>query len=315
MDKSCIMDSLGRKALPFISVVIPTYNRSRLLEDCIDSLLKQDYPKEKFEIIIVDDGSTERLPFDSRSIYFSCRATIRYFKFGINKGAGAARNMGLDMAVGEIVAFTDDDCIAESSWLRRISDTFLHFPDAAAVGGAVLNPGNSALSWASYIIGFSSWFPTGKIRRINNIPTCNIAYKRDEIKNNRFSEEYKDTVFEDSLFNYELASRGKSFIFDPEIKIIHNKWGHSFDGRIFYQEQVRYANGFLKGGYRVFGRPGKILLKCPILNLLCLRIVFVFLRCLRSKKFLLKFISSFSLIIKGEWSRNWLIFKGLRYGA
>ena len=86
-------------------------------------------------------------------------------------GAGAARNVGLENAKGEIIAFLDDDCRVPPEWLDKIIETFKKYPEAAAVGGALRNPDNTPLAWASYILEFSEWFPTGPTRKVRNIPT------------------------------------------------------------------------------------------------------------------------------------------------
>ena len=98
-----------------ISVVIPVYNAKRYLERCIEALLSQSYPKENYEIIMIDNCSTD----DSAAI-------IRKYPFvkllSENKqGAYAARNRGVSASNGKVIAFTDPDCIPCTDWLQNIS--------------------------------------------------------------------------------------------------------------------------------------------------------------------------------------------------
>jgi len=175
-----------------ISVIVITYNRKELLKNCLKSLVNQNFDKEDYEVIVIDDGGndgTKTLVKDFQRKF----PNVRYY-YQINKGYGAARNNGLSKARHELVAFTDDDCIVEKDWLKKIDYCFYKFPTASAIGGSVINPYNTNLAWASYILNFSSWLPIGKIRKIRDIPTVNIAYKRMHIKNQKFSEKYHPGV-------------------------------------------------------------------------------------------------------------------------
>ena len=92
--------------LPFFTVVIPTYNRSKLLKGAIQSVLKQTY--ENFELIVVDDASTDNTKNIVKSFYDN---RIRYMMNYHAKGGAGARNAGIFIAKGKWVAFLDDDDI------------------------------------------------------------------------------------------------------------------------------------------------------------------------------------------------------------
>lgn len=308
METKNIMHSAIKKKTPFVSVIIPTFNRKQRLLQCMESLRKQDYPRHKYEIIIVDDGSQEAV-----SGYLSLRKkNSSIIRQPFNKGAAAARNMGLKQAKGRIVAFLDDDCQPLPNWLTTIIRTFDQYPDACAVGGSVLNAAAGPIAWASYIIEFSCWFPCGKSREVSNIPACNIAYRKKHLAGVFFPEDYKGAGFEDSLFNHRLLGKGKKIIFNPDIQVQHYKWSEGCSLDDFYQDQKRYALGFLKGGYQVFGYYGKLLMRYRVLNMLCPHIFLMFVRCLKAKKYLKFFILNFGLICRGEWSRNKMIYFCIR---
>lgn len=90
---------------PFISVVIPTYNRKEIVERCLKHLLNQTYPSDRYEIIIIDDGSTD----GTRELVIRIAATaptrILYSFFQTNKGPAMARNTGIKKSSGEIILF------------------------------------------------------------------------------------------------------------------------------------------------------------------------------------------------------------------
>lgn len=292
---------------PNISVVVPTFNREESLIRCLGALLRLDYPENNYEIIIIDDCSTDNTEYACGDYLCSYGQRIHYIKHCENLGAAAARNTGIRSAKGEYVAFLDDDCSPHGNWLKEIVQTFRRYPEAAAVGGGIINGTDTRLAWASYLLEFSSWFPAGKTRRINNIAACNIAYKKCEIACCAFPEEFKGLGFEDSLFNYNIISSGKTIIFNPEVKVTHYRDEAYFHKESFYRCQERYALGFVQGGYRVFGRLGVLFVNLPVLNLFSPRLLLVFFRCLRSRENSRQFILNIALIVKGEWLRNKII--------
>lgn len=117
----------------FVSIIVPVRNERANIEECIISLLNQDYPKEKYEIIIVNghsrDGTLEVLS----------KLPVKVIEDG-GRGASEARNRGVAYARGEIVAFTDGDCVAQPDWIKNLAGSF-DGPDVGGVGGA-LRTGN-----------------------------------------------------------------------------------------------------------------------------------------------------------------------------
>lgn len=98
-----------------VSVIIPTYNRSRFIEKAINSVLQQTY--KDFEIIIVDDGSTD----NTRDVIDACGNQIRYF-YQTNNGAASARNKGINESKGGYIAFLDsDDYFCKENLFKKIS--------------------------------------------------------------------------------------------------------------------------------------------------------------------------------------------------
>lgn len=121
--------------LPFISIIIPTYNRPDQLCACLECLAGLDYPRDRFEVIVVDDGSdtSPQEIVDSVRDRLDARLLRRP-----NGGPAAARNAGAAQARGAFLAFTDDDCFPAPDWLYELAVCFSGKPDHA-VGGRTLN--------------------------------------------------------------------------------------------------------------------------------------------------------------------------------
>jgi len=110
----------------FVSIVIPTRNNEKVLEDCLKSLRKQDYPKNRFEIIIADDHSTDKTA-----------AVAKKYGVKIVKSSGPPgrqRNDAIAAAKGQIIGFIDSDCVAEKSWISKGVSNFTD-DNIAIVGG------------------------------------------------------------------------------------------------------------------------------------------------------------------------------------
>src|SRR5215469_13147231 len=119
---------------PPISVIVPTCFREKMLIDCVASLLNQSYPN--FETIIIDQAPEPRLERDL-SARFGCEKRIRYMHVA-RAGASRARNLGVKAASSRIVAFIDDDAVADPGWLQAIADAFADCRRPALMAGRIL---------------------------------------------------------------------------------------------------------------------------------------------------------------------------------
>ena len=115
-----------------ISVVIITRNRAESLKDVISSLTTQSRPPD--EVVVVDNASEDHTR--GVALGFNGRLNIKYV-YEEKRGIPYARNAGIDNAGGDIVAFIDDDCIADEDWLGCIEIPFIRDPHVGAVGGGV----------------------------------------------------------------------------------------------------------------------------------------------------------------------------------
>ena len=126
------------QSLPFVSVIVPTYNRPDYLEDAVYSVMAQDYPADCFEIIVVDNGSTDdtckrvsRLAHETAG-----RHNLKYVREE-RRGLVFCRHTGANHADAEILLFTDDDAVFDRNWIAAIVEIYRTHPEVGAVGSKI----------------------------------------------------------------------------------------------------------------------------------------------------------------------------------
>jgi glycosyltransferase involved in cell wall biosynthesis len=121
-----------------ISVVIPTYNRPKLLLKCLSALERQTLNAEDFEVLVVHDGpysATDNELIELKNL----RLNLSLLHTSTKKGPAAARNLGWLQAKHELIAFTDDDCLPDENWLKKILEDY-HFEKMVAYTGRTVVP-------------------------------------------------------------------------------------------------------------------------------------------------------------------------------
>jgi glycosyltransferase involved in cell wall biosynthesis len=210
-----------------VSVVVPTCKRPALLSRCMAALLEQDCAPDDYEVIIVDDAAS---PETRRQVErwaqraALCRQTVRYLAVsgaGRAHGPATARNMGWRAARGEIIAFTDDDCIPDPCWLR--------------VGMAVLAGGVDAA--AGRVVVPLPEIPTDYEYDASHLEhgefvTANCFYRRDALLMvGGFDERFTAAWREDSDLFFSLLERRIKWARAPEAVVVHPvrpaRWGVS----------------------------------------------------------------------------------------
>ena len=117
------------------SIIIPTYNRSERLQQCLESLTRLTYPSDRFEVIVVDDGS--QVSMKSVVVNFESQISLRLIRQS-NGGPASARNMGASVAQGNYLVFTDDDCQPNPDWLDALAAATAAAPNTL-IGGQTIN--------------------------------------------------------------------------------------------------------------------------------------------------------------------------------
>ena len=214
---------------PEISIVVPVYNSESTINACIISLINQNYPKEKYEIIVVDNGSTD----NTSKILQKFRKRIRLLKEP-KKGSYCARNKGLNNARGDIIAFTDSDCVVDRNWLLHISKAF-EDKRLKLVGGNIkaLKTDNTLLRYYDIFghpqaLFFSSVIPF--------FATANMAVRKKDLQSVRFNESLESGG--DVEFCLRLIKDKREMYYEPKA-IIGHLYNDSLIG--FMKKQYHYG--------------------------------------------------------------------------
>ena len=118
---------------PFVSVIVPVYNQGAQLQRCLAALAAQTYERSRFEIIVVDNGSEDADAIAAAvAPYSNARLTLE-----ATPGSYAARNHGLTLAQGDILAFTDADCLPATDWLAEGVRQLTQHPNCGQVIGEI----------------------------------------------------------------------------------------------------------------------------------------------------------------------------------
>mgnify|MGYP000595608121 CR=1 FL=1 len=196
-----------------ISVIIPAYNSEKTLEQCLKSVLSQT--EINFEVIVVDNNSTDKT---KEIINHFCKIDKRVrYVFEPKKGRGAARNAGIKLAKGKIIAMTDSDCIVPNNWLKEITKPIVFENEKAVMGGDKEIISNF---WTKNIQKkhdelFKKYL-NGKY--INMIDTKNFAIKTEELRKIMFDPELHSSI---DLDFYIRARKKIKIRFLNNIKVLH----------------------------------------------------------------------------------------------
>ncbi len=261
-NKNAILNTETESDYGFFSIIIPTYNRSRDLINALKHLIAQTIPKDKYEILIIDDGSTDDTEETISNLKSQIlKPEIRYFKIE-NGGPAKARNKGIKEAKGEIIFFTDDDCIVPSNWMETLLSGLKRYPGAVGAGGWYLphenktekNVGFWQRHHPRYIISkiLSGSF-SGQYEILSNDPfryfgvsaynTANIAYKKTILeKVGGFKEDFYWPGAEDNDLAFRITLAGHILLYIPFYVIDYS--ARNFNGfiKLYFR---RGANNYL----------------------------------------------------------------------
>jgi len=220
------------KDYPFISVIITGKNSAKTIEECLLSIIRNNYPQSKFEIIYVDGGSTDETLkiVEKISKAHEGKATIKWY---VEPGLpGKGRNRGILEAKREIIAFADSDVIVDENWLVSIARHMLRAGErVAGVGGPNLTLPNSPPF--AQLVGILWEMPFGAmgarnparykgIRVVDHNPTCNAAYWRWVFeKVGLFREDLP--VTEDVEFDTRIRRSGYLLLYADDIVVWHHR--------------------------------------------------------------------------------------------
>jgi glycosyltransferase involved in cell wall biosynthesis len=241
---------------PEVSVVIGTYNRCDVLRGALESLLTQDSGGVDYEVIVVDNNSSD----DTRNMVQNLRDKLQaqnlIYCFERTQGVSHARNRGITAARGRLIAFTDDDIIPASNWIASVREGFNKFPNADCIGGRVLpQPKTEFPDWLTA----KHWTPLAlldlgdkpinlDVRNGAGLVAANMAVKASVFADVGLFQPQLQRVknsigsMEDHEFQLRLSAANKRLVYVPELvvyaqvlkerltKDYHRRWyrGHGY---------------------------------------------------------------------------------------
>jgi glycosyltransferase involved in cell wall biosynthesis len=221
---------------PLVSVVVPVRNGASTLDSCMHALTTQSLPRERFEVVVVDDGS------DDGSAEIADAAGARVLRRSPG-GAGAARNAGWQSARAAWIAFTDADCVPSRSWLRSY---------ATEIDGR----GTDLLGAAGRTLGLESETPAAcfvdlvggldgerylEHPKFPFAPSCNLLYRRDALERVGGFDERFSSYEACDLHTRLIEDCGGEFVFTPRAVVLHR---HRASWHEYWHQQYGYGRGY-----------------------------------------------------------------------
>ncbi|MDP8249013.1 MAG: glycosyltransferase [Candidatus Tritonobacter lacicola] len=224
----------------YISVVMPTRDRKGMLEKCLEAYANQSLPREHYEIIVIDDGSTdgtrELLENASEKI-----ANLRHFSQP-KRGPAKARNLGIESAGGPIILFAGDDCIPDKNLLREHLRMHRR-KEAIAVLGHIDWHQDLKLTPFMKFLAMDTQFSYPRIKKLaEDVPfyyfyTSNISMSKEYIeKAGAFDEEFTKAVYEDVELGYRIWKSGLRIVYNSRAIAYHD---HETELKDYIKRQVR----------------------------------------------------------------------------
>lgn len=219
-----------------ISVIVCTYNGTSTLRSCLESL--QRLRHANFEVLLIDDGSSEDIACIAADF-----PTVHYLRQE-HAGLSAARNLGMREARGEILAYTDDDCLVDEDWLTHIANGFDN-PQWVACGGPNIPP--LPRNQAEAIVAAAPGAPAHVMlndSEAEHLPGCNLAIRKDALETiGGFREAYR-TAGDDVDVCWRLREAGGRLRFMPGAMVWHHR-RRSFSAYLRQQRGYGHAEALL----------------------------------------------------------------------
>ena len=229
---------MGQKP-PFFSIIIPTYNRPGQLAACLQSMCRLDYPRDRFEVIVIDDGS-ERTP-DNVVGRFRSEIDVGLVKQA-HGGPAAARNTGAGAAKGQYLAFTGDDCSPAHDWLRALAARVEREPECA-LGGSLVNglSGNACSTATHLLIRYLYSYYNGRPDSARFFTPNNLTIPSKRFSSiGGFDPSFDLGAGEDREFCDRWLRRGYRMVYAADAVVSHN---HALTFREFLQLHSNYGRG------------------------------------------------------------------------
>ncbi len=222
-----------------ISIIIPTFNRPARLAACLESMTRLRYPKEGFEVIVVDDGGNADLGVIIDKVRESINVRLITQN---NTGPAGARNAGAANATGEFIAFTDDDCTPAQDWLTALAQRWRQDP-AKMYGGHTVNALESNIYSAASqsLIDYLYSYYNADPERARFFASNNMAMARNMFEAaGGFDTNFPAASGEDRELCDRWLQLGHGMTLVPEARVYHH---HGLTFRTFWTQHFNYGTG------------------------------------------------------------------------
>lgn len=208
-------DVAGSMNMPqALSVIIPTYNGARRISECLRALLAQETRRE-FEVLVVDDGST-----DATAEVVAEFPRVRLIRQS-NAGPAAARNRGAREASGEVILFTDDDCVPLPNWIESMVAPF-EDPEVIGAKGTYRTRQTSLAARFVQVEYEDKYRVMQKFPSIDFIDTYSAAFQREKfLQLGGYDTSFPVACAEDVELSYRMSARGWKMVFAPSAVVYH----------------------------------------------------------------------------------------------
>jgi glycosyltransferase involved in cell wall biosynthesis len=224
---------------PVLSIVIPVRNMAHTIRTLLDSLMRLDYDSNKLEILFIDGNSTD-----------GTRDVVKKYPVKLvqqeGEGLNAARNTGIKHSTGEIIAYTDGDCVVPRDWAKNIVQNFWD-PSVAFVGGTMEgyhkhDPFSNYMDETFFQVtpGFSIRIETTDLHLMEFPAGANMAFRRRALERVRFFDESINYGFDDLQPVEEMSFKGFRIVLDPEVNIYHR---HRSSLKDLLKQHFNYGRG------------------------------------------------------------------------
>ena len=225
---------MSASPVPHVSVVIPVLNGEKTIRNCLVSLLRMDYPAERREILVVDNGSTDRTHEIATAYPVRCLTEAR-------RGLSYARNRGIEASSGEFIAFTDADCNVSTAWLRELMLGFQQDAVSCVVGEVVAYPPQTPAEryFANRKPRWQEWTRHG--RRLPWFLFSNAVVRRKVFDRvGLFDTRFSGVAAEDIDFSWRFHRAKMQLAYRPRAIVFHR---HRTTTRGLFRQQVRVGRG------------------------------------------------------------------------
>jgi len=221
------------------SIIIPTYARPERLNTCLKAIAQLDYPRDRFEVIIVDDGSP--MPLEPIVAPFHNQIALTLIK-QLNAGPALARNHGAAKSQGKFLVFTDDDCTPTLNWLTALEQRFEAAP-GCLIGGKTLNalPNNLYSTASQILIDYLYAYYNSTTQQAHFFASNNFALSAELFRTlGGFDTTFPLAAGEDREFCDRWLYQGYQMVYAPEVQIYH---AHKLSLRSFWRQHFNYGRG------------------------------------------------------------------------